>query len=111
MASSSLGLSGVVIKSVLKRPSVPNGSAEPVAPTVATVTSMSAIGVRRASFSRVSWTMVAPWGPSRPSLQHKFSCDGFQGLCVLAPRVHGGTVMFENEHQPEPVLPTVHIEV
>ncbi|ERE77600.1 proprotein convertase subtilisin/kexin type 5 [Cricetulus griseus] len=52
------GLRGIVIKPALRRPSVHNGNAEPVALTVATVTSMSAIGVRRASFSRMQQSKI-----------------------------------------------------
>lgn len=46
--------SGIVIKSVLRRPSVQNGNAGPVALTVAAVTSTNAIGVRRAPSSQVA---------------------------------------------------------
>lgn len=58
MASSPLGLSGIATKPALRRPSVRNGNAKPVALTVAAATNMSATGVRRASFSQVSWTSV-----------------------------------------------------
>lgn len=47
-------LSSIAIKPALRRPSVRNGNAEPVALTVAAATNMSATGVRRASFSWVA---------------------------------------------------------
>lgn len=47
-------LSGIATKPALRRPSVRNGNAKPVALTVAAATNMSATGVRRASFSQVA---------------------------------------------------------
>lgn len=62
-----LGLNTAVINSVLRRPTLKNLNAKRAIPTAATVTRMSATGVRRASFSWVS--LKRAWNNVKTGLQ------------------------------------------